>query len=254
MMMKERQEQIKRYIERKGEVSLIELAAEFSSWSEMTIRRDLEFLEQHRFLIRTKRGARIMPAIYEVNTGVYGEREKRNNELKQEIAIKAASMIDSDISMFLDAGTTAMAFARHIPDRNLIVITSSPNIGIEIAMKKEKPTVIMLGGTLSRKTMAISGLNVLDQLKNLNIDTAFMCTSGYTQSTGFSVCNQHGCVLKQAVVAAARRVVMLMDSTKICSILPYTFARITDIDTLVTDSQAPESLKNEFRKAGVKVI
>ena len=43
--MKERQEAIKRYIERKGDVTLSELAKEFSDWSEMTIRRDLEFLE-----------------------------------------------------------------------------------------------------------------------------------------------------------------------------------------------------------------
>ena len=56
--MKERQEAIKRYIERKGDVTLSELTKEFSDWSEMTIRRDLEFLEQRRFLIRTTRGAR----------------------------------------------------------------------------------------------------------------------------------------------------------------------------------------------------
>ena len=93
--MKERQEAIKRYIERKSDVTLAELTREFSDWSEMTIRRDLEFLEQRRFLIRTKRGARIMPTSYEVSVGMYGEREKRNCDLKQEIAAKAARRLQS---------------------------------------------------------------------------------------------------------------------------------------------------------------
>ncbi|MBQ7730822.1 MAG: DeoR/GlpR transcriptional regulator, partial [Lentisphaeria bacterium] len=132
--MKERQEAIKRYIERKGDVTLSELAQEFSDWSEMTIRRDLEFLEQRRFLIRTKRGARIMPTSYEVSVGMYGEREKRNCDLKQEIAAKAAALVETDISMYLDAGSTAMMLARELPDRNLIITTSAPNIGIEIVL------------------------------------------------------------------------------------------------------------------------
>ena len=113
--MKERQEAIKRYIERKGDVTLSELTKEFSDWSEMTIRRDLEFLEQRRFLIRTKRGARIMPTSYEVSVGMYGEREKRNCDLKQEIAAKAAALVETDISMYLDAGSTAMMLARELP-------------------------------------------------------------------------------------------------------------------------------------------
>ena len=252
--MKERQEAIKRYIERKGDVTLSELTGEFSDWSEMTIRRDLEFLEQRRFLIRTKRGARIMPTSYEVSVGMYGEREKRNCDLKQEIAAKAAALVETDISMYLDAGSTAMMLARELPDRNLIITTSAPNIGIEIVLKKKNPTVILLGGTLQRKTISISGLNVLDQLKTLNIDTAFICASGYTDATGFSVGGQHECVLKRAVIASARRVIMMMDSSKLNSILPFTFARLSDVDTFITDSKAPESIKAAFRAAGIQVL
>ena len=95
---------------------------------------------------------------------------------------------------------------------------------------------------------------MLDQLKTLNIDTAFVCASGYTDATGFSVGGQHECVLKRAIIASARRVIMLMDSSKLNSILPFTFARLSDIDTFVTDSKAPESIKAAFRAAGVHVI
>ena len=144
--------------------------------------------------------------------------------------------------------------AHELPDRNLIITTSAPNIGIEIVLKKKNPTVILLGGTLQRKTISTCGLNVLDQLKTLNIDTAFVCASGYTDSTGFSVGGQHECVLKRAIIASARRVIMLMDSSKLNSILPFTFAQLSDIDTIVTDSKAPESIRTAFRAAGIHVI
>ena len=47
---------------------------------------------------------------------------------------------------------------------------------------------------------------------------------------------------------------MMMDSSKLNSILPFTFARLSDIDTFITDSKAPESIKATFRAAGVHVI
>lgn len=253
MMLKERQEAIKRYITRKGEASLPELTKLFPDWSEMTIRRDLELLEQHHFLIRTKHGARVMPSIYGTNSASY-EEEQKNIEQKKEIAEKAASLITSDIGLFIDAGSTGIEFARRIPDRNLIVVTASPSIGMEVVMKKENVNMILLGGSLSRRTMTTYGNSVMDQLRNMNIDTAFMSTTGYTEATGFSISNHNACTLKQAVVSAARRVVMLMDSSKIGSVMPYTFARLSDIDVVVTDSKAPASVKEELIKAGIQVL
>ena len=61
-------------------------------------------------------------------------------------------------------------------------------------------------------------------------------------------------MLKRAIIASARRVIMLMDSSKLNSILPFTFARLQDIDMFVTDSKAPESVKAAFRAAGIQVI
>jgi len=252
--MKERQAAIKEYLEEHGEASIGELAAEFSDWSEMTIRRDLEMLEKSRCLIRTKGGARVMPAGYGLSEDVYGEREHRNYAQKQEIALKAAQLVESDSGIFVDAGSTMMAFSRHLPDENIAVITSAPNIGLEIVLKKQKPAVILLGGTLSRKTISVSGINVLEQLRNLNIDTAFMSTSGYTDDAGFSVGNQYECELKRAIISRARRVVMLFDSSKIGTMMPFTFAHPKDINILVSDSLLPKEVRAVFRDAKVKII
>ena len=111
--MKARQEAIKSYIEERGEVGLSELTTRFSDWSEMTIRRDLAFLEEQRCIIRTKGGARVLPTSYGVTEDVYGEREKRNFPQKQEIARKAAELAEADSGIFLDAGSTSAAPTEH---------------------------------------------------------------------------------------------------------------------------------------------
>ncbi len=252
--MKERQEAIKKFIEEHGEASIAELAEHFSAWSEMTIRRDLDFLEKSKFLIRTKGGARILPSSYGVTEDVYGEREKRNFAKKQEIARKAAELLESDSGIYLDAGSTIMAFARQLPDFNTAVITAAPNIALEVIRTKKKPSVILLGGTLSRETISISGFHLMEQLNNLNIDTAFLSSSGFAAASGFSVGNQQECELKRTIIARARKVVMLMDSSKAGTLMPFTFARPSDIDILVTDSDFPKDLRKIIAGADVKII
>ena len=251
--MKERREAIRKFIEERGEVSIGELAAAFSQWSEMTIRRDLDFLSQDRKLILTRGGVRYLPARYGLSEDIYSEREQRNSAAKQRLAEKALALFEPGKGIFIDSGTTMMALARHLPDANMVVVTGAPNIALEIAMRAERPSVVLLGGTLSRKSIAISNPAIEAQLAELNIDTAFMCTSGFDEAAGFSVGHQLDALLKRAVIRRARRVVMVVDSSKVGAMLPFTFAHLADIDTLVTDDQFPAELKKRL-SGKVKII
>lgn len=246
--MKERREKIRKYLERRGEVTIGQLTKEFGDWSEMTLRRDLDFLAKEGFAILTRGGARLMPSSYGVSEDVYAEREKIGSAGKQLIAAKAMQLVESGTGIFIDSGTTGMAFARNLPDYSMVVITSAPNIALEIAVKKSNPSIIMLGGTVSRRSMAVSDSNITEQLANLNIDTAFLATSGYDESAGFSVGSQTDAILKRAVIARARRVVMMMDSSKIGAMMPFTFARPEDLDIIVTDDSIPSGIREKLKK------
>ena len=246
--MTERREAIRKFIEAKGEVSIGELASHFTAWSEMTLRRDLAALEQDRQIILTRGGARMIPTRYGLHEDIYSEREQRNDKAKQLIASKAVTLVEPDTGIFIDSGTTAMAFARLVPDCHLAVITAAPNVALEIAMRKTKPSVIMLGGTLSRVEIAVSDPEVEKTLENLNIDTAFVAASGYDERGGFTVGSQLGALLKRAVVKRARKVVMMLDSSKVGTLLPFTFARREDVDVLVGDGGLPENLIKSYPK------
>ena len=246
--MLERREAIQKYIEAKGEVSIGELAAHFTSWSEMTIRRDLAALEQMHRIILTRGGARTIPTRYGLHEDMYSAREQLNDEAKQLIAAKAVELVEPDTGIFIDSGTTAMAFARRLPDCHLAVITAAPNIALEVAMRKVNPSIIMLGGTLNRSEIAVSDPEAVSFLEHLNIDTAFMAASGYDEKGGFTVGSQLGAMLKRAVVKRARKVVMMLDSPKIGALLPFTFARMEDVDVLVGDGKISENIVKQSSK------
>ena len=247
-IMTERREAILKFIEAKGEVSIGELAAHFASWSEMTLRRDLAALEQMHKLILTRGGARTIPSRYGLHEDIYSAREQLNDDAKQLIAAKAVELVEPDTGIFIDSGTTAMALARRLPDCHLAVITAAPNIALEIAMRKAKPSVIMLGGTLCRDEIAVADPEALNYLEHLNIDTAFMAASGYDEKGGFTVGSQLGAMLKRAVVKRARKVVMMLDSSKIGTLLPFTFARMEDVDLIVGDDQMPQNIIEQTSK------
>ena len=244
--MKERREAIRKFIEVNGDVTIGQLCEKFANWSEMTIRRDLDYLAKSRIVILTRGGARIMPSSYGVSEDIYSEREKRHAEAKQRIAEKAAGLVELGTGIFIDSGTTGMALARTLPDYQMVVVASGPNIALEIALKKSRPSVILLGGAISRHSMAVMDPDIGGQLANLNIDTAFVATSGFDGKAGFSVGNQSDALLKRSVIARARRVVMMMDSSKVGAMLPFTFARPQDVDILITDDEMPENVKREL--------
>jgi DeoR/GlpR family transcriptional regulator of sugar metabolism len=240
--MHERRDAILKFIEVSGEISIAALAERFSKWSEMTLRRDLAFLEKAGFLILTRGGARRIPYRYGMLEDIYSEREQRNHEEKQTIAAKAAALVEPGKGIYIDCGTTAMAFAREVPDCSMVVITSAPNIALDIIMRKEKPSVFMLGGTLSRKEIAVSDPEVPAQLEKLNIETAFMTASAYDEKFGFTVGTQAGAIFKRAVMKRAKKVVMMLDSSKSGGLLPFTFATPEDVDILVTDGAMDKNI------------
>lgn len=246
--MTERREAIRKFIEERGEVSIGELAARFSDWSEMTLRRDLAHLEQEKTIILTRGGARKMPYRYGLLEDVYSEREQRNSGAKVLIGSKAASFIESGKGIYIDCGTTAMALARQVPDCHLVVITAAPNIALEISMNKEKPSVVLLGGTLSRKEISVIDPDFPAQLDKLNIDTAFMAASAYDENCGFTVGSQLGAAAKQAVMRRAKRVVMMLDSSKAGECLPFTFAAAEDVDVLISDDELAPELRSKLEE------
>lgn len=252
-MKKSRIEKIKELIEKNGKVSYDELAALMPNYSEMTLRRDLCALESEGLIIRVRGGAVSLNELSKKTEEQFSARVGFNISEKKEIAAKAIELIDSTNSLFVDSGSTTLYFAKQLPNINYFVVTNGLNIATEL-LKKSMMMVTVIGGDVSRNNLATVGKASLDWLEKVNIDTAVMTTTAYNDSTGFTCGSQPEAEIKSAVIRKAKRVIMLLDGSKVNRTMPYTFAYSKEIDCIVVDSNFPKEKISAFRAEGVQVI
>ena len=245
-----RQEKIRNFIEQQGTVTIRQLQELCPDVSLMTIHRDLDLLEQYGVLVKVRGGAR---SVRHTGDPGFEERSRENVTGKTAIARKALALIQPGSSLFLDASTTNLALARCLPDVNLRVFTTGPNIAIELCRLHE-PTITLCCGTINRKNMALSGQNTLEMLEKINIDLALIGVSGCSAEAGFTCGTESDMMVKRLVIRKARRVVMLCDHAKFSRLMPYTFADFKDVDYLISDEPLPEAVAKAAQQADVKIL
>jgi len=252
--MNGRQQRIKKMLESAGEVHLQDLRKVFADMSEMTLRRDLSFLENEGFAIRTHGGAVSTNKVdlHDGQENEYSKRAKEGITAKTGIAAKAIRFIDKGRSIYLDAGSTVMGLAKLIAGDGCTFVTSAVNTALKLSSTAH--SVMQLGGAVNKNTLSCSGPDALLMMDALNIDVAVMSASGFSLDRGFTISNRYECLLKQKVLSKARKVVMLMDSSKIDKDLTFTFASLEDIDFWVCDQDPDEEIIKKCREFKVELI
>ncbi len=245
-----RQALIREYIENKNVVTIKELQALCPDVSLMTIHRDLDALAQSGTIVKVRGGARSVRHSGDLGFDV---RLQENNAGKMAIAQKALSLIQPGSMVFLDASTTNLMLARILPDIDLNIFTTGPNIAIELC-RLHHPNITLCCGTLNRKNMALSGQNTLEMLEKINLDHAFIGVSGCSADAGFTCGTEGDMVVKRMLIKKARTSVVMCDQTKFSRMMPYTFAMFEDVDYLICDGFVPETIDRAAKTAGVKVL
>jgi DeoR family transcriptional regulator, fructose operon transcriptional repressor len=252
-MSGDRRDDINQYIQSKGEVRLTELEARYPSVSSMTLRRDLEFLERQGRIIRIRGGAKSLAHLSMLKEAAYTQRQAENTVAKLSIADKAIRLVTPGRSIYIDSGTTCMCFAQRLPDQNLFVLTPAPNIALEL-VKNQNIKINLTGGQLNRETLTLSGFNAVEYVKTLNIDQAFIAASAFSLGSGFSCGDYYEAELKRLIIRKAQQVILLIDSSKINYSMPYTFARLQNIHTLITDQPLSDECQKAARQARVLLL
>jgi len=245
-----RQEQIREYIEDKNVVTIKELQALFPNVSLMTIHRDLDALEKIGAVVKFRGGAKSVKLAGDPDFNV---RMRENNAGKTEMARKALSLIQPHSSVFLDASTTNLSLAKNLPDINLNIITTGPSIALELC-RLHNPVVTLCCGTINRKNLAISGQNTLEMLEKINIDVAFIGVSGCSVDAGFTCGMEGDMLVKRLVISKARTSVAMCGHEKFSCLMPYTYAKLPDVDYLITDGAVPENFAQAAKEANVTIL
>ena len=249
-MLNIRQERIKEYVEKNSVATIRELQALLPEVSLMTIHRDLDALESRGILVKFRGGAK---SVRHSGDPEFNVRMRENNVGKRTIADKAMALLQPHTSVFLDASTTNLILARNLPDMNLNIITTGPSIAIELC-RLHNPVVTLCCGMINRKNLAVSGQNTLEMLEKMNIDMAFIGVSGCSVDAGFTCGTEADMLIKRLAIQKAHTSVVMCGSDKFNSLMPYTFAKLPDVDYVVTEGDIPAAFVEEAKKAGVKVL
>lgn len=248
----ERQRHIARLVEEHGRVRVADLATRFAV-STVTIRKDLEALEQQQRLVRAHGGA---VAIGRGAERGFDVRERIQPAEKDAIGRAAAAMVVDGESIALDASTTALALARHLKARgswlHLTVITNGLRIASELA-GYPGITVAMPAGFLRWEALSLVGPLGAGLFDKVNIQKAFMGAAGFALEAGLSDATEEEAQIKRLMVESATEVVGLVDHTKWGRTAFATFCRTGDLTAIVSNTGAPDAMVDRLRASGVDV-
>src|SRR5579875_788865 len=217
----------------RGEVAISALAAEFDV-SAMTIRRDLEELEQRGIARRVRGGA--ISTVSRSYEPPFASRSAEASEAKRRIAAAAAAYVDYGETAILDVGSTTLALARHLRGRGgLTILTPSVHAAIELS-GDPNTRVILTGGIVRPGELSLIGDLAERTFATLNCDVVFLGVGGVHPEKGLTEYNLDDTRVKRAAITAASRKVALADATKLGRVCLATIAPLHDIDVLITDA------------------
>jgi DeoR family transcriptional regulator, aga operon transcriptional repressor len=239
-------------INQAGTVSFTELKLHFPKVSEMTLRRDLEYMDKTKKIIRIHGGAKSVDVVIGTDD-LFSKRSMRNADAKKQIALKAVELLKPNISVFLDSGTTVTELARVFPDGKYLIFTNSLTCAAELVHLKEAQ-VCLLGGRLNAASFSVNGTRSIAFLEDMNFDIAFMGVTGYATEKGFTCGAEEEYQLKREVIRHSVRTVVLMDSKKVGYASTFTMARLKDVQTVISDGMLEDTVVRELMQNGVELL
>ncbi|MDR1119262.1 MAG: DeoR/GlpR family DNA-binding transcription regulator [Bifidobacteriaceae bacterium] len=243
-----RKDAIVKALEDGNGVSVAELTHRLNA-STATIRRDLDELAEAGLLIRVRGGAQRAEVDPDPLDVVAGRRARE----KRSVGKAAARLVEDGSIILMDIGSTVAQMAEHLLKMNLTVVTTSLDL-VRRLLPAENVEVVVAGGVLRRSYHSLVGALALETLSRVHADTCFLSASGV--SAAGAVLDNTGTELpvKQAMIAAADRVVLLADGGKIPGQGLLTVCEPAQVDVLVTTPDARPDVLAVFRAAGAHVV
>jgi DeoR/GlpR family transcriptional regulator of sugar metabolism len=233
MLPNQRREKILELIREDGHAKVLDLSRIFKV-TEVTIRQDLEKLENEGVITREHGGAYLKNM--DLNVRNFSLQNQDNLAEKMMIARKALEFIEEGDTIILDSGSTTTELAKILTGfRNLTVITNALNIGL-ILGAEPGINVILTGGEFKAPTLSLTGQKAADFFQNLHVDKLFLATAGVSLKSGLTYPGISDICVKRAMIESANETYLLADSSKIGKNAFASLGALSLINYLITDS------------------
>jgi len=246
MLMAERQLKILNMIQHNGSVQVDELA-EVLQVSTMTIRRDLEKLQQEGVIERCHGGA-----VSKTEVSYADKRVKKHDE-KERIAAKAMEFIREGDVVYLDAGTTTYEIARRIMHiENMTVVTN--DLEIALLMKNSKAELILCGGNVQKSTGSTYGYYATQMMGDFRFDIGFFGAAAIDEEFQVLTPTTDKAFLKRLLVRQSQRSFLTVDGSKFNQQGMNRINSLADYTAVITDYNFNENKKKLIKKMGAAII
>jgi DeoR family fructose operon transcriptional repressor len=230
MLTEERLNKILAMVEKNKSVSISQLMTSLQT-SESTVRRDLAVLHRRNKLIKVRGGAISLNA-YDTQDDTVPLRKERNLEEKTEIARYAASLVEPNDFVFIDAGTTTELVIDFLIEKNVTFVTNA--VGHAKRLSQLGYTTFILGGEFKATTEAIVGVEAVESLSKYNFTKGFLGSNGVSVTSGFSTPDVREAMVKKRAMEKCKDCYVLCDSSKFSKISSVTFADFSAATIITT--------------------
>ncbi|URN93589.1 MAG: DeoR/GlpR family DNA-binding transcription regulator [Candidatus Pristimantibacillus lignocellulolyticus] len=214
-----------------------------------TARRDIVKLVQEGGVIRTHGGVALPQLQKEILT--YRERLIDETDSKRKIGKLAAKLVRDRETVILDVSTTVLFVAEQISAKNIMAITHSIDI-VGILSGREDLQVYVLGGYLNTKSRLLFGPSVIDKLKELRADKAFIGATAI-RADGLYFPYEDDVSVKKEMARRSDQVIVVADFTKFTSKSAYRLD-FDFVDILITDQEVPIEIREVLHNKNITII
>lgn len=229
----------------------VEFLAERFSASHETIRRDLTRLAADGRLRKYHGGATVSETLTE---GAFNTRMHEFAHEKRAVGRQAAALFSVGDSLFIDTGTTTLAFAQELAGASgMTIVTNSLAIAQCLARGPGSHKIFLIGGEYRAEASENLGPLAVAQVAQFHAGDAVI-TVGAINAHGVQDYALEEAEIARAMIANAKRLTVIADASKLGRSALFPVCALERISRLVVSAPPKGELAERLSAAGVEVI
>lgn len=250
MIPAERQQLILSLVRENGGVISLQQLITALGVSHMTVRRDVQKLEQDGTVVQVSGGIELSKKL--LSEPSHNAKAGMASDEKHRIGNKAADFIPENSCIYLDAGTTSLALAQCIFERSDLTIITNDFEVINYLIPRTKSSLIHVGGQVLNNNCSTVGPLASKIIESLSIDVAFLSASSW-DSRGVTTPDIGKVAVKQAVLKASKKHVLICDSSKYGKVATFIAFALDALDVVISDQALDDQAVKLVQDHGIEL-
>ncbi|WP_017471432.1 DeoR/GlpR family DNA-binding transcription regulator [Amphibacillus jilinensis] len=252
-IQRERQDKIVNHLKAENFMKTIDLV-DLLNYSEATIKRDLIELE-NKGLIRRTRGGAVIIDRQKIDIPYLMKVDKFNDEKNKERMAKIAeTLIEDDMSLFIDSSSTALHLVNQLNRFNGLKVITNGVITASLLSEYTSADVNILGGSIVPKRFTVNGSKAFNDALSYHVDLAFVSCRGFDFTVGATEITEGEALIKQAFHKRSKELVLMVTSDKFNQKYLNQSLNCADVDYMIIDRSLSESELEKLQHHKIEVL